>query len=599
MNIRSGSALMMTVAVVVLITAMLGMASTQLRSMYSITEVDLSKQQAVSAAEAVASLKEAELVEIAASNDLKRLAQNPDDGDGSVWEGEMYFGNCLVRWRGEPVVVANGYKDTDSSRVWTANPYLTSPTTLMTTEQDALAGNFVENTELYHFRIVAEAHYLSDKTLLDPKSVTVKSLVDSDTVPWEGTNAKMKIAAARSSRIIQMRINSLFKYALFYAQDGADGDMEIGPGYAQSIVGKVHSNGGIYISGGGMQTGSTYSNPRGWGAAHIGSAENPVTLTGIDGIFCMRKDTLLNVRVNAGGSHPAFVPISDIVNYESVTYGNGSNDPFPGMSADAGVNGWWLSSGSKAQYHVPVSSAQTDYQEIHTLNGLPIEFDKDSRNGDAMTKHYEGYMKDGYNSQATPVKTLTNIPELGGRPFESQALFADNTQIWTVNYTGPGTNLANLKDIGFWTVIPNEPPAAYYVGPNLDVPSRIYSDPAKYSFSSSMGDGALVSQVAHKLYFITDPWSAKTYVDGDSYDRDDPDLSDFIDIEDPDNPGKFLLNPGADFAEKWMVDAGGLRKYYQRTVGAGTFARDSLFTVDDDAELVNDTGSLIGTMNLI
>lgn len=520
---RAASAIVLTLAITLLVFGMVGLATTRLRTLHQLTDYDTGVQQATAAAEAITSFRETKLVELAATNDLALLTvhpitQSPDD----PWEGMDWFANCIVRWRVEPVRIA-----AEDGRFIT-NPFLFGVNAAMQADPD-----YLENHEYYHYRINAEAHYLRDRNLVSGSSLS--DLEAAGELPWQ--NIDNSVCAVRATRVVQLQLNSLFKYALFHAKEGPYGDIEIGPGYDQNISGRVHSNGGIYIAGGGIRY-----NPSGWGAALIGSAAEPVDMVGINGIYRLRKDTLLAVHRYSGDPNGLYVPPGDPEWGDKVWFGDGNQDPLPVDNT----------------YPVPVGSNLDDQQSNpdHQLNGISLKYWNDSRSKDPMQATFGAHLRDSFNSGATVVKTLSNIPQLGGRPFEPQRLFAEGTQIWTTDPGNPG-------DIRFWTILPNDGfrPADRYVDPEgLDGDSS-----NDFDFTDGGGvDARPVVQSATRLYHIADPRNRK--VAGSSYSASDPSINVDVDV---DGDG-VLDNSGVVYDEDWFVDAGGLRQFYQRlspTVG--------------------------------
>ena len=530
---KAGSALVMTMGLLLIVFSMIGLATNRLVASKDLAVMDLGIQQATAAAEAVSAFRETTLVQLAATNDLESLTLNPDSKlADDPWEGYEWFAGCIVRWRVEPVRVA------DSSGQFITNPFLFGVNAAMQADAD-----FIENHDYYHYRITAEAHYLRDQTLVSGS--TLAALEAANQLPWQ--NPQNGVCKVQATRIVQMRLNSLFKYALFHTKEGGEGDIEIGPGQAQNITGRVHTNGAIYIAGGGMSLGK----PSGWGAALIGDASEPVDMVGIDGVYRLRKDTLLNMHRSSGSGGALYVPPTDAEWGDKVWFGDGQSDPGPLDST----------------YPVPVGHNIDDTQSSpnHTLNGVSMRNTNDSRSPDDMVDTFGAYMRDSFNSGATIVKTLSNIPQLGGRPFEAQRLFGEGTPIWTLN---PG----NPSDISSWTILPNEAfrPGDYYVDP-LGNDGDATND---FDFSSSGGvDAVAVILQAERLYYVADPRNRKltttSYPSGTN-----PAIA--VDV-DQDGDG-ILDNSGAAYdPDLWYVDAGGLRQWYQRDSTG-----DGIYRVDGD-----------------
>ncbi len=530
---RSASAIVLTIGMVVLIFAMLGLSSTRLKSMHEMTNYDSGIQQAAAAAEAVTSFRETKLVDLAASNDLADLSRNPDTSMLATdpWEGMEWFGNCIVRWRAEPVIIAS-----EDGRFIT-NPFLFGVNKEMQDNPD-----YVENHEYYHFRISAEAHYLRNRNLVD--GTNLAALEAAGELPWQ--RADNKVCTVRATRVVQMKLNSLFKYALFHAKEGPYGDIEIGPGYDQNITGRVHSNGAIYVAG-----------QPGWGAALIGDASDKVDMVGIDGVYRMRKDDFL-YQHRFGGA-PLQVSKTDPKWGDKVWFGDGNQDPLP-VDPD---------------YYVDLShSINRTSGPSHRLNGIYMSYKADSRSGTRMKDTYGAYMRDSFNSGATVVKTLSNIPQLGGRPFEAQRLFPEGTQMWTIN---PG----NPNDYSSWTILPNEAfrPADWFVDPEgLDADGS-----NDFDFTTKPGPfSGAVTSYAEKLFHVREPRNRRYAT---NYSSMNPALGADVD---EDGDGR-LDNSGAIYdPNTWFVDAGGLKQWYQRkSPGVGNHVVDGRTDLEASLNIID------------
>ena len=516
---RKATALVVTTGMLIVVMGMLAMATERLRGIKQISDVDFAVQQAAAAAEAITSFRETRLVELAATNDLEALARNPEtEALNDPYEGVQWFGGCLVRWRIEPVIV------TDGNGRYITNPFLYGVKDTLLADPD-----FVENHEFYHFRILSEAHALENTNLI--KDRTISELEADGDLPWQ--NPANRKCVVRASRIVQMSLNSLFKYALFYAKEGPYGDIEMGPGGWMGIAGRVHTNGAIYMASG------KNTSWGGGGGMDIGNSTDKVDMVAINGVYRMRKDTLLDHRRGVGAHAGYEVPVTNPDWGEKVHYGDGNEDPLP-----------W-----DDDFGIPLGSDLEDKSGTnYKLNGVNVARTADSRSGEEMREDHTAYLRDSKNSGATVVKTLSNIPQLGGRPFEHQRLFAEGTPIWT-------TNLSDPTDISSWTILPNETflPATYYVDPEGDggvVDLSFVTEPGTYSQQ--------VVDFAKQLYYVEDPRGFKAYQDGNSYSGLPGDLSITVDF-DADEDG-FLDNSGLALTDvkDWYVDAGGLRQFYQR-----------------------------------
>ncbi len=549
MNNRSGSIMIITIGAVALVAAMALTLSERLQGISQIQTLNQSKQKALYAAESVAALREARLVNVAAANDLANLTRNPDTGlADDPWEGIQYFGGCIVRWRIEPLRV----EDDDDN--WINNPPANP------SEEAELVGldGRAANTALYHYRIAAQAFTLTNPSLLD--GTTIDELEASGQLPWQnGNNAN---ASVQSVRIAQLRLNSLFRYALFYAAEGLKGDMEIGPGLAQDITGDVHSNGCIYFAGGFQ---STRYKPSGWGAALIGSSSKPVNLVGVDGVVRLRKDHLLRAYMDSGHSlyNPVLIDTPEPLNV-----------PVSGSTSNSNLNDTQNASGGSPN---------------HKLNNISFTYADDSRSPATLLARHGSHMRDGINGGATIVKTLANIPELAGRPFEHQRLFPSGTHIWTKDSDNP-------ELISAWTVLPNNPPGRYFVNPQN----------GNFHFTDTPSSTTVDVRIwCKKLWFNSDPFESSSY---SSSALTGASLLNAIEC-DNDNNG-ILDNSGVTLANAWIVDADGLRQYYQRNAdGSALWSINNIPTKniidifdpagiylsdDSNANSFNDNSTVIG-----
>ena len=465
-NSRSGNILLLTTLVTVAVMSMVLSLATRFQAGFTITKVELAKQRARAASEAVASMMEARLTDIVATNDLANLTRNPDTGLlDDPWEGEQWFGDCIVRWRVEPMIVEN-----EDGSEWSANPLANLIDYDSVTASNPTA-SYVANQNLYHFRIAAEAYALRDAQLLDDTSLA--ALAADNNLPWQ--NPENRLAMVQTARVIQISLSTLFKYALFYAPVGDDGDLEIHPGSSMDIAGNVHSNGAIYWRG---TSGSVKMS---------GTDGQDVSVVGIDGIFMFHKPDML--KDHGESADP----------YALTTYKNYT-----------GTN--------------------------QRINGVPVNTANDSRNPGEMRNTFGTDVRDG-EMGASVVRTLANIPELAGRPFELQRNVSPGTVVWT-------TNPANPADQTSWTIIPNDPPAAFYQDPNA----------GNFNFTDEADtDTVAVTAFAKRLYYIGDYTDASLYGAG-------PELTVTCDA---DNDG-FLDHDGTTAVdESFLVEAHGLRRYFQ------------------------------------
>jgi len=372
-----GSILPATFAIVALAGSLLVLSSDRVLATSRLQQLGNARQQATYAAESVAALREVALARLAANNDLAGLDNGPNPNSGVEW-----FGNCLVRWRIEPVRVVN------PNGSFTVNPVA---------DVNSLppGGAYLPNAEFYTYRVATEAFALTDAN-------------DATATPW--SDATDRQCVVQATRMVQLRLNSLFKYAIFYAAEGTTGDLEFWVGTSIAVGGAVHSNGAIYIGGQGNQylSGNYHNSASDGGDVTIGGGGGSrVTVTGIDGVFRMRKGgntlafrnpthPLYNAALGLGDIPSPFAVPPDLVNPND----NGV------MTGNANLNGDQPGSGK------------------HRFNDIAFSTAVDSRSpGWLGASPFGQYVRDSQVG-ATVVKTLSNIPELAGRPFEAQRIAA-------------------------------------------------------------------------------------------------------------------------------------------------------------------------------
>ena len=440
---QRGSALVLTMIVVVGMVALVSVASDNMFGSYKLSTINLDRQRARFAAETVAALVESKLVELAstpnlASNELDNLTSNFADNPTKWWglRGACYtdsdtagtyhpavkglwINGCSVRWRIEPVRVYAKTLDSagavDSAATFTINTEL-DPAKMLARRD--LTTNKIKLSEddpgFFHFRIVAEAY-------------TLKDARNGDEQPWAASTATQSVEKSQvrvqAQRVVQLQVVNLFKYALFHAQEGPSGDISLKTGASLTILkGSVHSNASIYICGGEWK--GYVSTPRDYhmmacGDDHhngsvesitLGSASEPIDVVGVQGIFRMSKTANLLRNVEVPGQNriesPRDVPILD---NDSTVYN---------LNGD--------------------SSTSTR----HNINGVPFILTKDSRTRGALDSTFNRRVRD-QNNGGTVVKTLANIPEMAGRPLEHQQLSSDPANLdrplyWNTAYTAKG-----------------------------------------------------------------------------------------------------------------------------------------------------------------
>jgi len=435
---RRGNALILALLVAAVATVLLSTAADNLFAAKRGQDFTAARQQAALAAESVAALVEAKLTEAAA--DLAGLKRDIGPATASQWwnlkgycdgidqdgngrddeNGGLWFGNCLVRWRLEPVkVYAASVADPGAltGQRFAVNsendPALAPARATAATAADPANVLFTQDPQLYHFRIVTEACYLSD-----PKSAATAN-------PW--VDADQRVCLVQAQRSVQLQVVNLFRYALFYAADTPTGDLDLATGTDIVVTGAVHSNGAIYMSSGTIALNALFASPPTpldyhalstgdpaqpppQASVRVGTAAAPTTITGVAGIFRMSR---LSAEIAASSGefpaadNPMLVPL----------------DGVGGMTGRMNING------------------DTPTTVRHKFNDVAFTSANDSRSAlvprTGMRDAFAGLVRDRQLG-ATPVRTLASIPQLGGRPFEHQRLAGEGGALYTLAPGSPG-----------------------------------------------------------------------------------------------------------------------------------------------------------------
>lgn len=440
---RSGNALILVTGTLVLVFSMISLAVTTYWGDRRIEDGLKARQQATTAAEAIAVLKETRLASIAATNELADLVTNPDAGTtnwrgdavkaATPWEGVDYFGGCLVRWRVEPVVVVGTDRQGDAA--WAHNP------PLRTRDQNAAAEN---NAEFYHFRVTAEAHALKDRMVLNSK--TLKEMDQAKRLPWQEYGIGTAHVNVQAQRVVQLKLASMFKYALFYAAKGRDGDIEIHNGPAQRIRGEVHSNGAIFCGGGDRPTFSSntdstanYSALSGsysdfGGSFLVGTKNNPEVMTAVDGVFAVHKYQLLMAHRDPSYAGDGYVDelTADQDLAFAVWGGNSQLEPLP----------------NDPRLFIPEKHDISDFNKSRKVNDVSIVPGSDSRFPVNRNQRHGGAVRDSTNGGAFVSTPFDDGTKVRDQPLEAHRLFLEGTQIWTLDP-------ANPTNVSYWTILPN------------------------------------------------------------------------------------------------------------------------------------------------
>lgn len=237
---RRGNALLIAFGILVMSTAVI--VATTNRAVGSLRESTGKGGElaALGAVEAVLARHEQYVVALANAGDPNAFAD--------WWNyGTETFGDCEVRWKIEPVRSAS--KDADGLPI----PFTTNPSPDINWEaptagiKDAVGADYPDpgpteqpywktNDSVYLYRVSAEARLPNEAGLADA----------SDDWTKPGTFR----ARAQGVRYVSVNKEPLFRYVIFYAQQGPKGDLELSHGPTINIQGNVHSNGAIYVGAG-------------------------------------------------------------------------------------------------------------------------------------------------------------------------------------------------------------------------------------------------------------------------------------------------------------------------------------------------------------
>jgi hypothetical protein len=404
---RRGNALIATLIISATVGLALNLSSDRLYSLNQQANMDHAKLQARLAAESVAALVEGRL-KLNASDTRVLTKPLVESSPGWVWgfpghSGStsattpgLRVGDCLVWWRIEPVkvwssTIEEGTTDPAGAK-FALNPNTDDQNVANETKYASLVlqSDFLSaNDRNFIFRIVTEAYYLKDP---------------SSTTATPRTNARDRVCSAQASRVVQYTLVNLFEYAIFYAATGPTGDLEMWQGTGMSVKGRVHSNGAIYIGGGGQSyiAGQYHTAASGNGGLSIGGAGlAATTVTAVDGIYRMRKpgNFIAAMRGVASSSYsPKLIPTT-------------------GLGGEGNFNG------------------DTPTDNRHTINATAFTSANDSRTPNLLSTDFKKRVRDQW-SGATVVSSLANVPKFAGRPFEAEVL-GDATQLLYADSTQP------------------------------------------------------------------------------------------------------------------------------------------------------------------
>jgi hypothetical protein len=402
MRHRAGNALVATLIISVTVGLALNLSSDRLQGLEKVSRLDEGRQQARLAAESIGTVIEGKL-QLKFGGDSNTFTKKLEEyqpgwalgfpgyagASGADTEG-LWFGKCLVRWRIEPVKVWSQTIAKESDTPAGAEYALNPNSDISNLENDSKYKDLVANDEAflgqnennYMYRIVTDAYYMGSNTNKSAK-------------PWLPGSVDKAICRAQAVRVVQYTLTSLFEYTIFYAATGPIGDLEFWQGTGMAVKGRVHSNGAIYIGGGGtgQNSGQYHAAASGNGGLAIGgaAAADQSTVTAVDGIYRMRKPVNY-VATSNGVSGASFTPenISKVSN---------------GSTTD--LNG------------------DTPSDTRHTINGVAFTSANDSRSSDRLMKDFNKRVRDKWTG-ASIVTSLANAPDFGGFPFEAQRIGSSN-----------------------------------------------------------------------------------------------------------------------------------------------------------------------------
>ncbi len=288
---RSGNAIVLSLALVVVIGSLLATTTTSSVATLQWAVRESDRQTALSAVNMVISRRELRVVQLGQTGDPESFVDYQDNF------GVDQVGSCTVQWKVSPVHTPpkNALGQVQD---YIANPPPQEPTGTVDSHQ-------LPNDTVYLYEVAAKA--------------TI-------------TNGDQILASAQGVRYTSVLKTPLFQYVIFYAQRGPKGDLELSHGDNLNIKGSVHTNGALYI---GAQTKvndwATLAGPGSYtriGPATRGSDTNvPVKVIGVDGIFCLSKPLLYGMMNKLPLGSPALqrVGAETLTNY----YDTSTADSYP------------------------------------------------------------------------------------------------------------------------------------------------------------------------------------------------------------------------------------------------------------------------------
>lgn len=397
---RSGNAVVLAVGVMALAGVVIATTTDAMVVSVGNVKRDIGHQKAVAAVSLTLIRRErllAQAATLGAEGFVRRFDPEYDydlDTVGFVGQenyGVDYVGDVQVRWRIQPAKAReNG--------AWKQNP-----------RADGEAAN-LELPNTFLFRVEAEARQQGD-----------------------GSTPGPVVQGVRYSAITK---NPLFRYIIFYSQEGPKGDIEFAHGPAFAARGSVHTNGSIYLGGGaiaaswdalksGLISGTTALGP--FIDPYDASIQHSALVNAYDGIFRLSKQVLYN-RANSfqiAGTAPSGFNASTWYDIDDDTI-------YPGES------------GSVVHYRKPPSSAisiadathggtEINPHRVKDGQGLATSESSDTKrtiNGNAVRGVDEGTAKanDSRDRHRTGSALVWSTDSLGANPngFDKMARTSDN-----------------------------------------------------------------------------------------------------------------------------------------------------------------------------
>ncbi len=413
---RAGSAILIAMAVIAMLISLVVVSTDRAMGSVRETRRGLDQQRVVAAVEAVLARREQMVVQLGNRGDpteFSRWRQN----FGIENYGVDFLGDCEVRWKIEPMRTPDKTESPAPGVDGEDIPYIVNPSPSATS---LLTGLQLANDYIYLFRIAAEARI--NGTLKDVS----------------GNLAT--VARAQGVRYASVAKQPLFRYVIFYAQDGAKGDLELSHASSVNIRGNVHSNGAIYVGSSTLVNTWTATKPTNLATVIGPDAEgNDVFVTGVNGIFRLSKPLMFGAintmdpswsgLVLNGAAPGSWTPTSaystsaslfptekvapDVTSVYTATKSGTVINPYRVLSTSGFIT-------------LPLSGADT----TRTINGVPLVGNvNDSRDHERTSKWNPdslGAAPTGFGGYArtalTTGRTVTLPGDLTKRPLEAQAI---------------------------------------------------------------------------------------------------------------------------------------------------------------------------------